>query len=132
MVAPLLHLHEGARASGEFGHQVRRGLPRRHDVGYGGSRAGLPIFGLQLVVVAQHAMDVGEVCPAVRVDLRGAAGNDDADVRTFTSDAADRLAGLTFRLGCHRAGVDDHRAGACAASCVVGRKGRASPRSHRY
>ena len=67
-------------------------------------------------------MHIGQAGPAVRVDLRGAAGDDDTDVRTFPGDAADRLAGLAFRLGGHGAGVDDHRA------CLSRRIGPERPR----
>ena len=44
MVAALLHLHEGARAAGELGHQMRRGFARRHDVGDRDAGAPAPSF----------------------------------------------------------------------------------------
>ena len=107
VVAALLHLHEGARAAGELGDQMRRGLARGHDVGHRGPGAGQPAFRLQLVVVAQHPIDVRQRGPGRGVDLRGAAGDDDARVGAVRGRAADRLARLALRLGGHGAGVDD-------------------------
>ena len=111
VVAALLHLHEGSGAAGELGDQVRGGFARGHDVGNRGSGAGQPAFRPQFVVVAEHAVNVRQGGPGGWVDLRGAAGDDDAGLGPLARDAADGLAGLAFGLGGNGAGVDDHGVG---------------------
>ena len=44
-----------------------------------------------------------------RVDLRGAAGDDDLGFRMLTARLANRLPRLAHAFRRHRAGVDDHR-----------------------
>jgi hypothetical protein len=107
MIAALLHLHEGARPAGELRHQMRRRLPRRHDVRYRARRIRAPAISQQLLGIAQHAMHAGQRRPGLRRDLRRAAGDDDTRLRPVAMRATDRLPRLPLRLGRHRAGVDD-------------------------
>ena len=77
--------------------QMRRGLARRHDVGRPRAGAsGAQLSGLQLLGVAEHAVDLGQRGAARRVDLRGAAGDDDARVRAARG-AARRIAWRAWR-----------------------------------
>ena len=115
MVAALLHLDEGARAILEanrcVGGKMLYRLGRRRDIAdlhaFPGSRA--PGRRLHLLDVADHLVDFGHGGEAAWIDLRRAAGDDDARAGTLAAQAADRLPRLALGFGGHRAGVDDHR-----------------------
>ena len=129
MVASVLHLDEGARMLVEaFDHEMR-GLARRHDVADDGlvarrdaerarhGRIG-PCLGAHLLDIADHAIDLVHGAEALRLDLSGAARDDNGCVWLFAPDAADRLARLARRLGGDGASVDDNE---IAASCAFRR-----------
>ena len=77
-----------------------------------------PARGLQLLLVAEHAIDLGHVGEVCGVGLRRAAGDHDARVRPLAAELADGLARLAHRFAGHRAGVDDHRIGDAAAAAL--------------
>src|SRR3546814_11712306 len=119
VVAALLHLDEGARAFGEAGDELRRGLLHRHDVVHGDARR-LRIkktLRAQLLLVAEHAVDLGHGGEALRVDLGRAAGDDDLRVGVLAPRLADRLARLApghagdRRSATRRRGEDGARQG---------------------
>ena len=115
MVAAVLHLHVRARAFVEAVDQVRSGFAHGHDVGDGDAFV-LPryeSFRAHLLGVAEYARDLRHVGEALRIDLRGAASDDDLRVRSFATGAADRLARLAHRFASHGAGVDDDGVGKC-------------------
>ena len=112
MVAAVLHLQEGAGVAFDAVDRVRgvrvtammsptamRSLSSAHDAR------------IELLLVADHAIDLGHRRKRLRFGLRGAAGDDDARVRALAPDAADGLARLPHRFRRHRAGVDHHRVG---------------------
>ena len=68
-----------------------------------------PQRGVELAIVADHAVDLGHRGIALGLDLGAAAGDDDAGSRLLAPRPADRLARLALGLGGHRAGVHDHR-----------------------
>ena len=126
MVAAVLHLHEGAGAASKAVDQVRRGFPDRHDVvdqdfffAFGAERvtpgkhgAGVgPCGGPQLLLIAEHAVDLGHRGKRCGLGLRGTAGDDDAGTRPLAPQLADRLPRLPRRLRGDRAGVDHHGVG---------------------
>ena len=63
---------------------------------------------VELFLIAEHAVDLGHGGESLRLDLRRAAGDDDARAGPLAADAADRLARLAHGLRRHRAGVDHH------------------------
>ncbi len=116
MVAALLHLDEAAHAPLETLHQMRRGLAHRHDVvGDEAGRSAAIALGAELRQIAQHLVHLGHGGVAGGIDLRRAAGDDDAGLRPLAARAADRLARLALRLRGHRAGVDDDGVGEAGA-----------------
>ena len=64
---------------------------------------------LHLLGVADDVIDLGHRREALRLDLRRAAGDDDARSRVLAAQPADRLRRLAHGLGGDRAGVDDDR-----------------------
>ena len=118
MVAAVLHLHEGARAALDRVDHVRGGLAHGEDVVDARLleivdaevRQRAVIVALQLLLVAEHEVDLVHGREARRVGLRGAAGDDDPRARILAARLADRLLGLAHGLGRHGAGVEDHRA----------------------
>ncbi len=72
----------------------------------GGSRPG---FGPQLFLVAQHAVHAGQRGPGRRVDLDGAAGDDDPRARPLPHQPADGAPGLMLGLGGDGAGMHHHQ-----------------------
>jgi hypothetical protein len=112
VVAAVLDLHEGAGAAAQAVDAVKRRLPNREDVVDGDRLAAVdaqpaPGLGLHLGGVADHLRDAGQAGEALGLDLRGAAGHDDASLRVLARELADRLPGLTRRLRGDGAGVDD-------------------------
>src|SRR5207244_11746195 len=110
--AAVLDLHVGARPRAEAVDQRVRGLAHRHDVADGHARAvsqvqGAESAGVHLLGIADDAIDLRHVRKAARLDLRRAAGYNEARTRALALEPADRLAGLADRLGGDGAGVDD-------------------------
>ena len=64
---------------------------------------------IEFLLVAEHAIDLGHRREQLRLDLRRAAGDDDARVRPFALEAADALPRLAHGFRRHRAGVHHHR-----------------------
>ena len=62
---------------------------------------------MHLLGVADDAIDLRHVGEAAGLDLRGAAGDDEARMRPLALEPTDGLAGLAHRLGGDGAGVDD-------------------------
>ena len=117
VVAAVLHLHEGARPAAQPVDQVKGGLAHGHDVvdadllaAIRAPRAAVQVSALRLLVVADDERHLRHGRETLRLDLRRAAGDDDAGIRPVAGDPADRLPGLPRRLGRHRAGVDDDEA----------------------
>src|SRR6185312_17144182 len=111
MVAAVLHLHEAARVAGE-GVDVRCAHRAcAHDVGHGDAIIARPYGAIELILVAEHAVDLGHGGELRAVLLRGAAGDDNASIRLLALEPADRLPRLAHRFAGHRAGVDEHRIG---------------------
>ena len=128
MVATVLDLHIGAGAGAEALDQMRRRLAHRHDVVDHDALAALGAetregFGLEFLPIADDVIDLVHGGEAGRIDLGGAAGNDDLCLRPPAACLADRLARLTHGLGGHRASIDDHR---------VGQPGGAGMRAHDF
>ena len=69
------------------------------------------VAAIELLLVAEHAIDFGHGGERVRLGLRRAAGDDDARLRLLAAELADRLARLPHRFGGDRAGVDHDRVG---------------------
>ena len=108
MVAAVLHLQERAGVAFQMIDRMRLLARRRHDVGDRDARAAVPGAGVELLLVADDAVDFRHRGELLRIDLRGAAGDDDARLRPLALDAADRLARLPHRFRGHRAGVHHH------------------------
>ena len=93
---------------------MRRRLAHRHDVvdhdalaaRDAETREGL---GFELLLIADHVIDLVHGGEAGGIDLRGAAGDDDLCLGPLAAGLADRLPRLTHGFGRHRAGIDDHR-----------------------
>ena len=114
MVAAILHLDERAHMAVDVPDHLRRRRLDAHDVvdpellfsrnaeirqaAIGGAR--------QLLLVAEHGIDLRHRGEGLLFRLRGAAGNDDAGMRMVAPRPADRLAGLAHGLTGHRTGVD--------------------------
>ena len=81
----------------------------RHDVADRHAPVVGPGARIELLRVAEHAGDFGHRREQLRLDLRRAAGDDDARVRPFALEAADALPRLAHGFRRHRAGVDHHR-----------------------
>ena len=69
------------------------------------------LSGFSLSSLPSTRCTFGSAGPRGGIDLRGAAGDDDARLGTFAGDAADRLARLALGLGGDGAGVDDDGVG---------------------
>ena len=113
MVAAVLHLDVGARMAAEAVDQGVRRLAHRHDVVDRDARAvgeGQAAIGpsVHLLGIADHPIDLGHGSEPIRLDLGGAAGDDQARLRIVALELADGLRGLPHRLGGDGAGVDDH------------------------
>ena len=117
MIAAVLHLHIGARAGAEAVDQMARRFRDRHDVvdlhplsltheisGHVGPGCSLHLFG-----IADHPVNLGHGGKGFRLGLGGAAGHDQRGIGVLPAQAADVLARLAHRLGCHGAGVHDHQ-----------------------
>ena len=65
------------------------------EAGGDGERGPVQLFG-----VGDHPVDLGHGFEPGRVELGGAAGDEDARVGPATAGAADRLAGLANRFAC--------------------------------
>ena len=113
MIAAILYLDEGPRLAVEACRQMAGGLGHRHDVVYRYPflSDAAPAFGLQLLGIADDAADLGHGGEGGRVDLGGAAGDDDPGIGPVAAGAADRLAGLALGFRRHGAGIDDNRIG---------------------
>ena len=92
-----------------------RGFAHRHDVIDADTllaadpEGTAEAFALELFFIAEHEIDFAHLGKALGIDLRGAAGDDDARVRIVASGLADRLARLTCRFRRHRASIEDDR-----------------------
>ncbi len=109
MIAALLHLDEAAGAALEAVDRQRRALLEPRKIADIDARRVAIACGVELLAVAEDAVDLGHRGKGLGVDLRGAAGDDHRRSGRATAGAADRLARLALGLGRHRAGVDDHR-----------------------
>ncbi len=123
MIATVLDLYEHPRqAFLKPFQQMRRHVANRHDVGdrdfflIGNAecrrrverRARIaPSLTAHLVVIAEHAIDLGHVGKHLGLDLRRAAGHDDPGFRPLALQSADRLPRLRHRLIGDRAAIDD-------------------------
>ena len=134
MVAAILHLDEGARALGEAGDEMRRGLAHRHDVGDADALpqspcpkrialdgvpesnfSRLPSTRVTSGIAANVSGSIWAAQPVTKIRASGRA----------RLRLADRLAGLAHRLVGDRAAVDDDEI------VLAARQQRASPRSRR-
>ncbi len=115
MVAAVLHLDEGARPALDGVDHVAGGLAHREDVvdarllGVVDAEIRQRAIGvrLQLLLIAEHEVDLVHGDEILRLGLRGAAGDDDAGGRVFAAGLADRLLGLAHGLAGDGAGVED-------------------------
>ena len=92
---------------------MRGGLAHRHDVGDRNARRivdseGAIARSAHLLGIADHGIDLRHGSERGRIDLRGAAGDDDARGGMVAARAADRLARLAHGLAGDGAGIDDH------------------------
>ena len=110
MVAALLHLDEGAGAAFQTADQVTGGFLQGHDIG-NDHRFGIVGIGggVELFQIADHPVDLGHGGEFIRLQLGGAAGDDDPGLRVVAPRLADGLAGLAFGFRRHCTGIDDHR-----------------------
>ena len=123
MVAAVLHLHEGAGPPLDRVDHMGGGFPDAHDVvdarllGVVDAeiRQRAVVLPCELLLVAEHEVDLVHAGKALRIGLRGAAGDDDARLRLLAPCLADRLPGLPHRFGGDRARVEDDHAVAEAA-----------------
>ncbi len=127
MIAAVLHLHEYPRpALLKSFDQMRRHLLDGHDVGDRDLFAGFdakarravergarrpPGLAAHLVVIAEHAIDLGHISEHLRLGLRRAAGHHDAPVRPLALEPADRLPRLRHGFIGDRAAIDDDGVG---------------------
>ena len=111
MVASLLDLQEAARMRAKGIKHMRCRLAYLHDVadndGLAGAGNRTPARGRQLVMVADDMIDFVHRLPAVRRNLRRAAGDDDPRLRIVAARTADSLTGLPLGFGRHGAGVEN-------------------------
>src|SRR6185503_17303866 len=101
MVAAVLDLQEGAGVAFDAAYAMQRRGFRRHDVAdldFFESIQRSPGRGGQLLLVAEHAIDLGHCTEGPGIGLRGAAGDDDLRAWPLAAEFADRLAGLLHRL----------------------------------
>ena len=113
VVASLLYLKKAACVPGKGVQHMGRGFAYLHHVADNHRRVALgkrlPGRRGQLVVIADHMVDLGHGIPIVGGDLRGASGNDDPGIGILAARAANSLAGLALGLGRHSAGIEDDR-----------------------
>jgi hypothetical protein len=130
MVAAVLDLQEGTRASVERVDHVAGRLAHAHDVvdPHLFQRVDAEIRQRTIVVrdelflIAEHEVDLVHGGEGIRIGLRGAAGDDDAGGGMIAPRLADRLAGLTHRLAGDRTGVDDDSTAGEFAEPGLGRR----------
>ena len=127
VIAPILHLHVGARALAEAGDQMPRRLPHAHDVVDLHARAARQRqprkrFRLELLDIADDVIDFCHRGECFRLCLGGATRNDQSRARLLALQAPDRLPRPPHRLARHRAGVDD--------DCGAKARGRCMRRHH--
>ena len=119
MIAALLHLNEGARPAGEFGHQMRCRLACGHDVGHSTRCVRRPACRPQLLRVAQHEVDAGQrrpaagsICAAQPVTTMRAPGRSRAArriaCRAWRTASAVTAQVLTITVSDSRGGVAAH------------------------
>ncbi|MCY1547498.1 hypothetical protein D9M68_835630 [compost metagenome] len=101
MIAPVLHLHEGPHPPVHALDHMARGFPHAHDVvdlhlvvQRQAKHHRRVAFGLHLVVVADHQIDLRHVAKAARLGLGGATGDDDAGLRIVAAGLAHGPPGL--------------------------------------
>ncbi len=116
MITAGLHLYKGAGAAFQPLHQMACGFSHRHDVidqCLGAiqiqQEAGLEGLDLHLFRIADDACNLRHGGEHVRVDLRGATGHDDRNVRLLATGPADGLAGLSYSFIGDGAGIHNDR-----------------------
>ncbi len=122
MIAAILDLHGRARVAFDAIDQMQRGFACRHDVVdddlFFRADAEMPPSNarrvsaqadIELLGIADHAIDFRHGRECRGLGLRRAAGDDDARLRILAAQFADRLPRLTHGFRRHRAGVDHHR-----------------------
>src|SRR5512146_1809935 len=93
VVAALLRLDKGARAVLETVDEMRGGFFERHDVADGDPRRARAVaLGFELLRIAENQIDLFHRRVALRVDLCGAACDDESRFGVLATGAADRLA----------------------------------------
>mmetsp|Transcript_5413 Transcript_5413/g.8584 ORF Transcript_5413/g.8584 Transcript_5413/m.8584 type:complete len:235 (+) Transcript_5413:1798-2502(+) len=116
VVAAVLHLHIGARAGAKAVDQMTSGFGDRHDVvdlhffGLTNEISGhaLPGGRVHFFGVADDFVDLAHGGESLRLDLCGAACDNNLRVRVVAAQAADFLAAFAHGFCGHRAGVHDH------------------------
>ena len=110
VVAAVLHLQERSRVTVEAVHELRGGVPDRHDIVDAHALARIEIgAGLELFGVAQHGIDLIHPGIGGGLGLRRAAGDNDLPGQICAARLSDRLTRLPHGFSCHRAGVEDDR-----------------------
>src|SRR5262245_18518541 len=107
MIAAVLHLHEGAGTPLYSVDRVRPHPPRRHNIGHDNFSTSRPNFGVELVLIADDAINFRHRGKSIYLCLSRTADDDDTRVRLLAFEAADGLLGLANRLCGHRTGVHD-------------------------
>ncbi len=123
VIAAVLHLDEGAALALDPVDQVRRRFPHRHDVvdddlffpaeaerrrGFEMRARRAPGRAVELLGIAEHAVDLDHAGEGLGLGLGGATGDDDARIGPLALEAPNGLARLAHRFARHRAGIDDH------------------------
>ena len=113
MVAALLDLYDGPRSSFKTGDKMGRGFRYAHYVIYpdlclAGYRPGYgPGLRLQLLLVADDPADLLHRRIGIRIDLGGAAGDNNFSLGIGPAGLADCLSGLALGFLGDGTGIDD-------------------------
>ncbi len=124
VIAAVLHLDVGARARSEALDEMSGGLAHAHDVvdlhplRAGGRKPG-ECFRPHLLGVADDVIDFAQCRKSFRLDLCGAAGDDDTRRGVLAAQLANGFRCLTHRLGRDGARVDDDRVVEPGSLCVL-------------
>src|SRR5262249_34588636 len=122
VIAAVLHLHECPRPPVDAVDEVERRLRHAHDVVDDDLVLGSeveplrqrnarrrPGLAVELLSIAEHAVDFLHGGEGRRLGLGRTAGDDDAGIGPLTPEAADGLARLAHSFGGHRTGIDHDR-----------------------
>ncbi len=114
MITALLNLQKGSGVIIKLINKMARCLSDFHHIRHMNRRQHplfkiAPIIGIKLVMIADNIIDLWQITPRGRINLRRTACHNNLGIRAFTPPFANRLTRLLFGLRRHRTSIEDNR-----------------------